>query len=180
MAVGVRAGAAIAGLAFLAGCQLVLDFSPIEDGGGGTQTDSGVIDAFDPCGVHEPNNDLANAAPIDVGTFQAGICPAGDDDYYGFMLDGTQELVIVMMFQSAPGDLDISLYDATTTAVLQVSMSIQPVDRIEFSLALGNRLPAGAYAARVFGHDPSVENAYQLTLTHGGTLPPPIDAGAGP
>jgi hypothetical protein len=181
MALGVRAGAGIAGLALLAGCQLILDFSPIEDGGtGGTQIDSAAADAFDACGVLEENDGLAAAAPIDVGTFRAGICPAGDEDYYGFMLDGTQDLVIVMMFQPGPEDLDLELYDATTTELVRVSIGSQGVDRIEQSLAVGGRLPAGAYAARVFGHEPAVQNEYDLTLTHGGALPPPVDAGAGP
>lgn len=180
MAVGVRAGAAIAGLAFLTGCQLILDFSPIADGGGGdgSAIDGGGPDAETACGVLEPNESLGTPALADPGTFVAAICPAGDQDFYGFDLSGSEDLVIELTFEAGVNDLELELYDATSGDVLTLSTGGDGDEKIEHSAANSNRLGAGTYAMRVFGRDLQVQNEYQLMWRRGFALP--VDAGAAP
>ena len=61
MSVGARAWAGLAGLAFLAGCQLVLDFSSEVERQppDASIQDAGITDAASLCGALEPNDDLA-------------------------------------------------------------------------------------------------------------------------
>lgn len=170
MAGGVVAGAGLAALAMLAGCQLVLDFSPIDDNGSevdAAPVDGAAPDATDLCAVLEPNDALASAAAIEPGTFMASICDGGDSDYYGFTLDGTQDLIIDLVFTAGVNDLELELYNVETTEVLVLSTGGDGDEKIERSAAQANRLVEGSYAARVFGRDAAVENEYELTLTRG-------------
>lgn len=179
MAGTLYAGAGLAGLALLAGCQLVLDFSPRDDGGAPPvdapgAADSGASDAVDLCGQLEPNELLAEALAVEPGTFQAAICPAGDIDFYRFDLDGTQDLAIDVTFAAGANDLELELLDADTGGVLTISTGIDGNERIERSPAVSGRLPEGAYAVRVFGRDSAVQNDYEVVLTRGSLL---ADAG---
>ena len=179
MAGAVYAGAGLAGLALLAGCQLVLDFSPRDAGGGPTADapappDSGASDAVDLCGQLEPNELLAEALAVEPGTFQAAICPAGDIDFYRFDLDGEQDLAIDVTFEAGANDLELELIDADTGGVLTISTGVDGNERIERSPAVTGRLPAGTYAVRVFGRDSTVQNNYEVVLTVGSLVP---DAG---
>lgn len=172
MAGALFAGAGAAGLALLAGCQLALDFAPLDDAGppdGGGVMDSGVADAVDLCGQLEPNDALAEGFMLDPGTYQASICPPADNDYYRFSLDGSQDLAVDLTFQAGANDLELQLYDVNTAAVITLSTGIDGDERIERSLAVSGRLPAGAYAVRVFGREETVQNDYEITLAIGGT-----------
>jgi hypothetical protein len=177
MAVGVRAGAGLAGLALLTGCQLVLDFSPLR----GANPDAGAPDGpVGPtsCDVLEPNDSLAEAQPIDTGTlqmFQASICPSGDSDFYRFTLDGAQDLSVLVTFASGANDLELELYNVTNDIPLVLSTGEDGDEQIV--QAQDGRLPVGDYAVRVFGRSNAVVNDYQLTWTRG-TLQ--LDAGAEP
>ncbi len=178
MAVGVRAGAGIAGLGLLPGCQLVLDFSSLGDAGG---PDAGAPDGpagprF--CDVLEPNEALADAQSIDTGSlqmFDASICPSGDVDFYRFALDGTQDLSVLVTFASGANDLELELYSAS--GVLLVFSSDQDGDELIVRSAAQQGSPpaAGDYTVRVFGRSDAAVNDYQLTWTRG---PLPLDAGA--
>jgi len=171
------AGAGAAGLALLAGCQLVLDFAPLEDAGppdSGGPSDSAVADAFDLCGELEPNDALAEGFVLEPGTYQASICPAGDNDYYRFSLDGSQDLAVDLTFQAGPDDLELELYNLDSAMLITVSTGIDGDERIEHSLDVSGRLPPGAYAVRVFGRDETIQNDYEITLS---TVTP---AAAGP
>ncbi len=176
MAGALYAGAGLAGLALLAGCQLVLDFSPRDDGGAPPAdapgaADSGAGDAADLCGVLEPNEALAAALAVEPGTFQAAICPAGDIDFYSFTVDGLQDLAIDVTFVAGPNDLELELLDADTGGVLTVSTGVDGNERIERSKAVSGRLPVGTYAVRVFGRDSAtVQNDYEVVLTRGSLL----------
>jgi hypothetical protein len=180
MAGALYAGAGLAGLALLAGCQLVLDFSPRDDGGAppadapGALADSGASDAVDLCGQLEPNDVLVDALEVEPGAFQAAICPAGDIDYYRFELDGMQDLAVEVTFVAGPNDLELELLDADTGGVLTISTGVDGNERIERSPAVSGRLPAGTYAVRVFGRESTVQNDYEVVLTRGSLLP---DAG---
>jgi len=175
MAGALYAGAGLAGLALLAGCQLVLDFSPREDGGAPSAdaagaSDSGASDAVDLCGQLEPNDLLAEALAVEPGTFQAAICPAGDIDYYRFDLDGTQDLAVDVIFVAGPNDLELELLDADTGGVLTISTGVDGNERIERSPAVSGRLPEGSYAVRVFGREGTVQNDYEVVLILGSLL----------
>ena len=172
MAGTLYAGAGLAGLALLAGCQLVLDFSPRDDGGAtpadaSGAVDSGASDAVDLCGTLEPNNLLAEALPVEPGTFQAAICPAGDIDFYSFTLDGLQDLAVDVTFVAGPDDLELELLDADTGGLLTISTGVDGNERIERSPVVTGRLPEGTYAVRVFGRDSNVQNDYEVVLTRG-------------
>lgn len=175
MAGTLYAGAGLAGLALLAGCQLVLDFSPRDDGGAtpadaSGAADSGVADAVDLCGTLEPNDLLAEAQAVEPGTFQAAVCPAGDIDFYSFTLDGMQDLAVDVTFVAGPDDLELELLDADTGGLLTISTGVDGNERIERSPTVTGRLPEGTYAVRVFGRDSTVQNDYEVVLTRGSLL----------
>ena len=155
---------ALAALAALAaGCQLVLDFSPIGDAGP-DDIDSGANTAL--CTAGEPNDDLAAASAIVLSEpLDAALCGAADQDFHRFSVDGAEDVVIELTFSGAAGDLELSLWDAASATVLTISTGTDDDERIEQSAALNNRLPAGEYAALVVGRDDTVENTYQLTVT---------------
>jgi CHAT domain len=133
----------------------------------------------------EPNDEPAMATPIEPGSFEASICPGGESDFFAFSVDGTQDMVIEIMFQ--PGlmdDLELELYDAATATLLIISTGGDGDERIERSDALSSRLPAGSYLGRVYGRDASIETDYEFTLTHDVDGPAvselPADREAGP
>jgi hypothetical protein len=167
--------AAVLGSASLAavGCQLVLDFSPVSDGGG----DVTEGDASSACGTGEPNDELAQASEARSGDPIAGaLCGPSDRDFVGFKVDGTQDALAELSFDGARGDLELQLWSVEGETILTVSTGLDNDERIEHSEMLGNRLAAGAYAVEVMGRDETVENGYQLTITLSEPLP---DAGAG-
>jgi hypothetical protein len=172
MSVAVRAGAGLAGLAFLAGCQLVLDFSPLTDGGvpDGGVPDAGA-DAADFCPDFEPNELLQEAQELDVpGPFRAAICPRSgtpDEDFYSITMDGNQDLNILLTFEAGDNDLELELYHQLSGMKLVVSTGTDGDEQIARTFAAGNRLTAGTYAIRVFGRSATVANEYELTWARG-------------
>ena len=171
MSVGARAGAGLAGLAFLAGCQLVLDFSseverPVPDA---SVADAAPLpDAAESlCDALEPNETSDASMPIDTGTFAAAICGAGDQDYYSFTLDGSQDLDILVTFEAGSNDLELELYAEGSGVALVLSTGSDGDEQIQRTLAQENRLLAGTYVIRVFGRINGAENDYQLTLQRG-------------
>jgi len=154
----------------LASCQLVLDFAPLDDAGppdSGGPSDSAVADAMSLCDQLEPNDALADGFMLDPGTYQASICPAGDNDYFRFSLDGSQDLAVELTFQAGVNDLELELYDGNTSAAITLSTGLDGDERIERSLAVSGRLPAGDYAVRVFGRDETIQNDYEISLAIG-------------
>lgn len=171
MSVGARAGAGLAGLAFLAGCQLVLDFSTeveprVPDAS--VPADAAPADAaVSPCDTLEPNETSAAAAPIEPGTFAASICAAGDQDYYSFAVDGSQDVDILVTFEAGSNDLELELYAEGSGVALVLSTGSDGDEQIQRVAAQENRLAAGTYAIRVFGRLAGAQNDYQLTLQRG-------------
>jgi hypothetical protein len=174
MSVVVRAGAGIAGLAFLAGCQLVLDFAELADGGAadGGAADAGGADAAPLCTELEPNGALDQALDVEPGTFQAAICPAGDEDFYRFALDGNSDLDILLTFQAGDSDLELELYHQLSGMRLVFSTGTDGDEQIARTFAQGNRLTAGTYVMRVFGRDAAVQNDYEVTWSTGPAVRP--------
>jgi hypothetical protein len=161
------AGAGIAGLALLAGCQLLVDFAPLEaDGGpadsGTPPVDSAVADAADLCDEREPNETLDQALPVEPGSFQAAICPGGDIDFYGFSLDGSEDLLVEVTFAAGPNDIEMELQDQEGD-VVTISTGVDGDERIERSPQVSGRLAAGSYAVRLFGREDTAQNDYQLS-----------------
>jgi hypothetical protein len=170
MAGTLYAGAGIAGLALLAGCQLLVDFAPLADGApadsGSVPIDAAAADAGDRCDELEPNGSQAEAPSLEPGSFQVAICPAGDIDFYGFGLDGMQDLVVEVTFEAGPNDIEMELLDAEGD-VVTISTGVDGDERIERSTQVTGQLAAGRYAVRVFGREAAVQNDYQLVLMLG-------------
>lgn len=168
-------GAALVGLT---ACSLLLDFSvPGGDGGssidaaagdGGPTTDAvPSVDAADYCPTFEPNDTRDTATPLAPGTYDnVAVCPGGDNDFYAFALDGSQDMVIEITFQNqgGMGDLEMQLFNEAGTVVAQ-SMGFSNSERIERSEAQGGRLPAATYTARIYGFNALIQNDYVMTLT---------------
>ena len=176
MSVGALAGAGLAGLALLAGCQLVLDFSADLE----AQTDAGAPDAgaapdaASLCDKFEPNESLEQTIDVEPGAFQGSICPAGDQDFYSFTLDGTQDLEIILTFAAGANDLELELYDQLSGARLTLSTGGDGDEQIVHSAAQGNRLVAATYVMRVYGRTPTVGNDYQLMWRRGPLAAPAL------
>lgn len=152
----------IALLAAGSGCQLLLDFSELSDGG--PPDDGATADASALCGAGEPNESFAMATVVTTGALGA-ICGAGDLDFYQFTVDGNQDVVLVVNFTAgAESDLELDLVDSAGT-VLTRSTGLDGDERIEQSAALGNRLAAGDYAADIYGRTADVANEYELIVT---------------
>jgi len=145
------------------GCQLLLDFSELSDGG--PSGDGSVpADASALCAANEPNDAFEMATAVTSGALGA-VCGDGDRDFYSFTVDGSQDLEAVVTFTAgAETDLELNLVDATGT-VLTVSTGLDGDERIQQSAALGNRLAAGDYAVEVFGRSAAVSNEYELIVS---------------
>lgn len=153
----------IALLATGSGCQLLLDFSELSDGGpAGDGAPPGDASAL--CSAGEPNESFDTAGEVTTGALGA-ICGGGDLDFYKFTVDGMQDVVLVVNFTAgAASDLELDLVDSTGT-VLTRSTGLDGDERIEQSAALGNRLAAGDYAADIYGRTAEVANEYELIVT---------------
>ncbi len=162
------AGRALVALAWIAlaaassGCQLLLDFSELADGG--ASDDSAVpADASALCSAGEPNESFDAAVAVSTGALGA-VCGEGDLDFYKFTVDGNQDVEVVVNFTAGEEtDLELNLVDSTG-AVLTVSTGLDGDERIEQSQALGNRLAAGDYAAEIFGRTATASNEYELIV----------------
>jgi hypothetical protein len=159
---------ALAALAWIAlatgasGCQLLLDFSELADGGALDDAPPG--DASPLCMSDEPNDSFAEAAAVSTSAIGA-VCGGGDLDFYKFTVDGNQDVTLVVNFTAGgETDLELNLVDSTG-AVVTLSTGLDGDERIEQSAALGNRLAAGDYAAEIFGRTAAVSNEYELIVT---------------
>ena len=163
------AGRAVMALTLIAlsaagsGCQLLLDFSELSDGGPGG--DGGPLgDASELCSAGEPNETFEMASAVTTGAIGA-VCGSGDVDFYSFTLDGNQDLVLVVNFTAgAESDLELDLVDSAGI-VLTRSTGLDGDERIDQSAVLGNRLAAGDYAANIYGRTAEVANEYELIVT---------------
>jgi len=159
---------ALAALAWIAlatgasGCQLLLDFSELADGG--APDDGAPGDASVLCASDEPNDSFDTATAVTTGAIGA-ICGGGDRDLFKFTVDGNQDVTLVANFTAGEDtDLELDLIDSAG-GVLTVSTGLDGDERIEQSAALGNRLAAGDYAAEIFGRTSTVSNEYELIVT---------------
>ena len=156
-------------IALGAGCQLLLDFSELPDGGAAPDDDGGGggdDDASSLCSAGEPNDTVEEATEAALAeAIESSVCGGGDRDFYGFALDGNQDVVAEAVFSAGDADdLEMNLVSSNGT-VLTLSTGLDTDERIEHSLALGNRLAAGDYAVEVFGRAETSSNDYTLTIT---------------
>ncbi len=156
---------------FTSGCSLVLDFGEKSDAG--PEIDASIVDAGpvgdggDPCGAYEPNDSLAETFEIVPGSYSpVAICPAGDNDYFTFVLDAPRDAVIEAVFANlgGAGDLEMRLYNSSGENI-DASETFTDNERIERSLAQSNQLIAGSYIVQIYGFGNTVENDYELILT---------------
>jgi len=161
---------AVMGLAPLAACSLVLDFSdeaiPVD-----ATPDAPYTQAQ--CDFKEPNNSLAEAQPLDPSeSGPAAIC-AGDPedrDFYKFTVPaGTASVSISIQFTNRPsGDLDLKLLDPSGTALAQ-SRGFTDGESIVCP-STGSSPPCGVlaegeYVFEVFPALPGALNSYEIALT---------------
>jgi hypothetical protein len=116
--------------------------------------------------VYEPNNTLATAASIPIGTINAQIAPSGDVDYYSFSTSGSQKNVKVTL-TNLPANYDLILYNSNGS-VLQSSTQSGTADEI----VVYNTKKAGTYIVKVIGataNNYSSTQCYTLTVFTGST-----------
>ena len=148
------------------GCQLLLDFSPLADGGppDGVGATRGDADARSCAPRLEPNDSLGEAAGgRAAAAFGAAICPARRHDFYGFTLDGSQDLVLELTFAAGAATISSSSsYDADG-AVLTLS---RPASTATSGSSIRRRSatawPPALRRARVRPRRATVQNEYQL------------------
>lgn len=78
----------------------------------------------------EPNDDAASAGTLEDGAAVAGVCPAGDDDWYRRSVpEGAFLLRVVVGFEHDDGDLDVEVLDAegNRMAVSQLTGDVEEI-----------------------------------------------------
>jgi len=159
---------AVVGLAPLAACSLVLDFSD-EAIPADAAPDAPYTQAE--CDYKEPNNSVAEAQPLEPGeTGPAAICATEpeDHDFYKFTVpSGTASVTVSISFINRPsGDLDLKLLDATGTMLAQ-SRGFSDGETIACPSASPScgMLAEGEYIIEVFPALAGAVNRYELALT---------------
>jgi hypothetical protein len=109
--------------ALLPACSLILDFS---DGAAPADAAIDAVYTQAECDYKEPNDTIGTAAPITTSdTGPAAICARApgepeDRDFYKFTVAGSSVVTLSITFTNRPGgDLDLKLYDATSTVIAQ-------------------------------------------------------------
>jgi hypothetical protein len=164
------AAAAVAGCGLaVASCSLILDFSGTADA-----PDAGLADAtaVSACERFEPNDTLAEAQPLDAGTYALGICDGDTADFFAFDLPDAATLRVELSFEEDVGRsvLDLRLIDRTTQGEIGIVNSTGGEAILERSPAQGNALAAGAYAIEIFVSpsvtDQAPEILYDLVVNY--------------
>ncbi len=165
-AIGAMVGATLLVMLPFAGCSLVLDFSDPP-----APPDAMVADAIPAaaCDFQENNGTRAEAMPLAPITGQsAGICVAGDHDFYAITVVDGQQLTFEILFdqEGARGDLDMFLR-ASDEQVVARSLSTNSDESIACPGAIGcvDGLAAGNYFIEVFGFADSTINGYTINYT---------------
>ncbi len=118
------------------------------------------------CDVYEPNNTLATAASIPIGTINAQIAPSGDVDFYSFSTSGSQKNVKVTL-TNLPANYDLTLYNSNGTVLTSSTQSGTTNETVVY-----NSKKAGTYIVKVNGataNDYSSTLCYTLTVFTGST-----------
>lgn len=93
------------------------------------------------CGIgddrFEPNDSLAEAAPIAIDSYSGLIQEVADDnDYYSFTLPANSEIIGQIFFDNAISDLDLILYDSTDT-IVDTGFTVTDDERVSFANCTG-------------------------------------------
>jgi Bacterial pre-peptidase C-terminal domain len=155
-----RLAGPVALVVLVAGCSFLLDFdAPLDAADAGSP--DGLPDGAD---FAEPNDTFATAYVIGSGTKSGlSIAPRGDEDFYRFTLATPRDLVVILRFTQATGDLDLELYDSAQQRI-GASTGNDDDEEIARTEALANQLAAGDYYIRVFGFDGQYTNDYSLEI----------------
>jgi len=102
--------------------------------------------------THEPNDTRATADAITPGTFSAGVCRAGNEDFFSVALPGRWR--VDLDFRHADGDIDMFALDASGRVV---GTSDSPDDDESLTLT-------GPATLRIIGYEGATAS-YRLTLT---------------
>ena len=162
--------ALVAAIAPLAGCSVILDFSPKA-----VPIDAAIDAVYsqDECDYKEPNDTLATAAIVVPGdTGPAAVCASSDgsedDDYYQFAVPaGTTTVTITLDFIERPGgDLDLRLFDVSNGSMLSESVGFGNEEKIVCPGTSPScvALAAGNYAFEVYPGEPGAVNDYTFSL----------------
>ena len=150
----------------LPGCSLILDFSDPP-----APPDAAGIDAIasDACSFGEPNEDQAHAFALSPVQGQAaGICAAGDRDFYAITVADAQTMTFEILFhQNAnQGDLDLELLDGNGQALAR-SLSSDDNEKIVCPGTSPSclQLAAGTYYVEVFGFGDTNVNGYTINYS---------------
>jgi hypothetical protein len=156
----VRGGvlAAIAALAALPGCSLLLDFSePVSDAA------PVEVDASGACDDDEPNDTLDDGTTLE-GELASALCPVSDLDYYRFVVEADGSDVVITLRFDDELDLRLTLLDGAGNE-LTVADGAAGEARIERTAAQLNTLSAGEYGVLVASEDAAGnEAAYVVAI----------------
>jgi hypothetical protein len=158
-------------LACVPGCSLVLNFSNNE-----IPKDAPIDGPFTAgeCAYDTPNGTFASAATITPGVDMgpAAVCTpppdqTEDDHYYQFTVPAmTTTVTVAIQFMNSLGDLDLRLFDSTSTMVAG-SFGFGDGETIvcPSSSPPCPTLAAGDYVFEVFPATPDQENNYTVSVT---------------
>jgi hypothetical protein len=127
---------------------------------------------------HEPNNSVASATNVALGTSLSATIEAGDSDYYRVAATVTGVLDLKVQFDRVAsvaesgrpglpgnGDLDLELYDHTRARIVPTAPfgtnDTDDDERIRIPAVQGE-----VYYLRVFGHAANTENSYTMLATN--------------
>jgi hypothetical protein len=122
---------------------------------------------------HEPNDSLAAASPISLPFASASVNIDEDlqEDWYSFDLSCGLRVDADVTFSHAAGDIDLELR-SSGNAVVGSSASGTDDESITVDL------PAGSYAARVYGDGAGSCNRYEMAVSATDVTPPEVTAPA--
>ncbi len=121
-------------------------------------------DIFEPNGSpYEIDGINQNATSIMSGNYQGLYACSGDDDWYRISVGANQALSATIQFNSADGDLDLALYQADGTTLVERSTGLQGQELVDI---LRNVMPQ-EYLLRVYlnpTENSSTSVSYRLNL----------------
>ena len=158
-----RVAAALFATVALGGCSLILDFDPP---GEGPPLDAAVTETA--CMAFEPNDDIATATPIQVGTLMAAIC-GGEVDNFKITLDGMSNVTVSVDFDNrgGAGDIDLRLLNGTGASSIDESRTSNNTETVMCpgGTLCNSALPAGDYLIQVLPFNAAVMSEYTLSYT---------------
>jgi hypothetical protein len=110
----------------------------------------------------EPNSACNQAKGLPPGLYEdLAVCPAGDEDWFAFILQTGQKLTVTALFEHDSGDLEMFLYDQSAcSSYLKSSTSSTDNETISFVAPVN-----GTYTVRIMEFAQEAENSYSLQVS---------------